>query len=107
MAKYESTPAAPPISTADRGPTKPAPGVTVAKPATAPLATPRTVGLPRCIHSTVIQAIAAVEAARWVATRAPTAMALAALALPALKPNHPTHNSPVPTRTNGRLCGAI
>ena len=40
-----------PISTAEPGETKPAPGVMVARPATAPEAAPRVVGLPRCHHS--------------------------------------------------------
>jgi len=42
----------------------------VASPATAPLATPSTVGFPRCIHSTPIHTRAAVDAAAWVAKKA-------------------------------------
>ncbi len=36
-----------------------------------------------------------------------TANPLAASALPALKPNHPTHSIPAPIRVSVRLCGGI
>ena len=63
MATYDNPPAAIPMKSAEKGVTNPAPGVTMASPAMAPLAIPSTVGVPRCHHSTVIQVKAAVTAA--------------------------------------------
>src|SRR6185295_378695 len=91
----------------DIGPTKPAAGVIATKPATAPLATPRTVGLPRADHSANIQASAAEAAAVLVATKALAAKPLAPRALPALKPNQPTHSIAAPRTENAKLCGGI
>jgi hypothetical protein len=42
-----------------------------------------------------------------VASMAMPAEPLAASALPALKPNQPTHNMPPPATVYGRLCGVI
>ena len=78
-----------------------------ASPATMPLASPSTVGAPRCAHSIAIQANPAVTAAVCVERKATTAIWLAPSALPALNPNHPTHNSPVPIRDSTTLCGII
>src|SRR5579875_1231512 len=77
------------------------------KPATAPLATPSTVGLPRAAHSLNTQARAAAAVAAWVAIIAEAAKPLAARALPALKPNQPTHSRPAPVSVMVRLWGGI
>ena len=66
------------------------------KPATAPEQAPSTVGLLRVNHSTSGQASAPAAAAKWVAAKALAAMPSAAKALPALKPNQPTHSSAAP-----------
>ena len=89
------------------GPTNPDAGVIATKPATAPLAAPSTVGFPRYIHSTAIQASAAAAVAVLVTTNALVASAPAATALPALKPNHPNQRSDAPSTVIGRLCGAM
>src|SRR3990170_1288761 len=107
QAMEQSTPPPMPIQIADIGPTNPEPGVIATNPATAPLAAPKTVGFPLKIQSIAIQERAAAAVARWVATKADVAKPSAASALPALKPNQPTHNSPAPITLNGRLCGGI
>src|SRR5687767_6545827 len=91
----------------DTGPTKPAAGVMATSPATAPEAAPSTVGLPRVIHSVNIQPRAAAAAPVLVARKALAARALASSALPALKPNQPTHSRAAPITVMGRLCGCI
>ena len=96
-----------PMAMAQPGETKPAPGVMVARPATAPEAAPRVVGLPRCHHSMTHQVAMPAMPPRWVAAKAPTATPSAARALPALKPNQPNHKRPVPSSVMGRLCGTI
>src|SRR5262245_53917321 len=96
-----------PIRSDARGVTKPDAGVTATSPATAPLAAPSTVGLPRPSHSAPIQDSAAAAVAVLVATNALVASPLAASALPALNPNQPNHRSAAPTRTKGMLCGGI
>src|SRR5436190_6926832 len=92
---------------ADTGPTKPEAGVIATSPATAPDAAPRTVGLPRVIHSVNIQPSAAAAAPVFVAKNALAARPLASSALPALKPNQPNHSRPAPITVIGRLCGCI
>src|SRR5882672_8031178 len=89
------------------GPTNPQPGVMATRPATAPEAMPRTVGLPRDIHSAPIHASAAAAAAVLVVRKALAASPDASSALPALKPNHPNQSSPAPMTVSGRLCGGI
>ncbi len=74
-------------------------------PATAPEQKPSTVGLPRVIHSSSGQTVAATAVASVVAVNALAAMPSAASALPALKPYQPTQSIPVPTMVNTRLCG--
>src|ERR1700685_2343019 len=90
-----------------RGSTKPEAGVIATRPATAPEMMPRTLGFPFIIHSTNIQLKAAVAVAIWVTAIAIPALALAAVADPALKPNQPTHSSDAPATLSTRLCGAI
>ena len=76
-------------------------------PATAPLAAPRMVGFPRPSHSANIHDSDAAAVAVLVATKALVASALAASALPALKPNQPTQRSAAPVSTKGMLCGGM
>ena len=77
------------------------------RPATAPVAVPSSVGLPPVAHSVNIQASAAAAAAVLVVTNATDARPSAARALPALKPNQPTHRSEAPMTLNGRLWGIM
>src|SRR4051812_45136271 len=97
------TPPPTPMTIDEIGPTNPDAGVIATKPATAPLAAPNTVGLPRTAHSVSIQANAAAAAAVFVTTNALTARPFDAMALPALNPNHPNHRSEAPISVNGRL----
>src|SRR5215469_835584 len=89
------------------GATKPEAGVMATKPATAPLTAPSTVGFPTQYHSAATHDKVAAAAPKLVATNADTARPLAASALPALKPNHPTHNKPAPATVSVRLLGSI
>src|ERR1700692_4821610 len=102
-----TTPATMPMITAGVGPTKPDAGVIATKPATAPEAIPKTLGLPLVIHSANIQPNAAVAVAICVATIAMPARPSAATAEPALKPNQPTHRSDAPISVNVKLWGGI
>src|SRR5262245_43984422 len=92
---------------APMGDTLPHAGVIATSPATAAVAPPRAVGLPRWSHSIVAHATTAVEAAVLVLRKASVASGLALSALPALKPNQPVHRSPAPIRQRGRLWGGI
>ena len=74
-------------------------------PATAPEIAPSTLGLPFFIHSATIQPSVAAAAAKCVATKALVARPDAASALPALKPNQPTHSRQAPMKLSTRLCG--
>src|SRR5688500_6573184 len=87
--------------------TKQEAGVLVARPANIPEAAPRTLGLRLRNHSSPIQPRAPAAAEKCVAANAPTATSPAPRALPALKPNQPTHNNPVPIRLRTTLCGII
>ncbi|MNQ96881.1 hypothetical protein D3C85_1125020 [compost metagenome] len=79
--------------------TKPAPGVMATKPTTAPIQKPNTEGfLPRATSKN-IQAKPAAPAAVLVVKNAETAKLPALKAEPALKPNQPNHNKPVPINT--------
>jgi len=55
-------------------------------------------GLAVVIHSEMDQPMAAAAAAKWVLTKALVARELAASALPALKPNQPTHKRQAPMK---------
>src|SRR6266566_167763 len=77
------------------------------KPQTAPTAIPTADGFPFRTQSVSIQLTAAPAAARFVTTSALTASAFAASALPALKPNHPNHNTEAPRITYGMLFGRL
>src|ERR1019366_8872348 len=96
-----------PMNRAAIGPTKPAAWVTVASPATAPETAPRALVLPLRIHSTALQLKAPLAADSCVATKALVARLPADNALPALKPNHPTHNMDAPTKVSTMLCGGM
>src|SRR6266403_2833623 len=97
-----SRPATMPITSPPMGLTKPEAGVMATRPATAPEMTPSTDGLPRVIHSANIHDSAAAAVANCVTAIAMPAEPLAALAEPALKPNHPTHNSEAPITDSTR-----
>src|SRR6478736_1084200 len=86
------------------GPTKPDAGVMATSPATAPEQIPITVGLPRIIHSTIIQVNAATAVAICVTVIAMPACIPAVTAEPALKPNQPTHSSEAPIIVSTMLC---
>src|SRR5689334_5421201 len=98
-------PALAPINSAGNGFTKPLAGVIATSPATAPEIAPSTLGLPASIHSMNIHARVAAAAPKCVATNALDARPDAASALPALKPNQPTHSRPAPMVLITRLCG--
>src|SRR5512132_688225 len=100
-------PATAPMAMAAIGVTKPAAGVIATRPATAPEAAPRTVGLPREFHSVNIHPSAADAVAVLVVMNACAARPLAARALPALNPNQPNHSKLAPITVSGRLCGGI
>src|SRR5437868_1613974 len=96
-----------PITSADMGVTKPAAGVIATRPETQPETAPRALALPLRIHSAPAQPSAAAAAAKWVFTNALVARPLAASALPALKPNHPTQRRQAPAKLSTTLCGGI
>src|ERR1041385_635336 len=100
-------PASAPMRSAGKGLTNPEAGVIATSPATAPEIAPSTLGFPFLIHSANIQPSAAAAAPKWVATKALVARVDEASALPALNPNHPTHNRHAPTALKTRLCGRI
>src|SRR5215471_13285415 len=93
------------MSRAAIGLTKPAAGVIATNPATAPEIAPSALGLPFCTHSAAHQPMTAEAAPRWVATNALVAKLPAPRALPALKPNHPTHSRQAPIKLSTMLCG--
>src|SRR5882724_11094212 len=96
-----------PTPMAPIGATLPHAGVIATRPATAAVAPPRAVGLPRWSHSISAQTTTAVDVAVLVLRKASAASGLALRALPALNPNHPVQRSPAPIRQSGRLCGGI
>src|SRR5437899_2073327 len=95
------------MTSAGIGVTKPDAGVIATSPATAPEIAPSALGRPRVNHSATSQPIVAAAAAKWVATNALVAMPFDASALPALKPNQPTHSMHAPMKLITRLCGGI
>src|SRR5690349_24932461 len=96
-----------PMASAGIGPTNPAAGVIATSPATAPEIAPNALARPFLTHSAALQLSAAAAAPKCVATNALDASEPAASALPALNPNHPTHNRQAPTKLSTRLCGGI
>src|SRR5678815_5514355 len=95
-----------PIAIADNGLTYPAAGVIATSPTTAPVAPPTAVACPDFHTSSISHTTSAVAAAACVVITAVAAIPSAASADPPLKPNHPTHRRPAPTRVNGTLCGS-
>src|SRR6266849_1492886 len=91
--------------TAAQGGTNPAAGVTVARPATAPVSAPVMLGFCSRHQVSASQVTIAAAAAVLVLTKATAATPLAASALPPLKPNQPNQRRPAPSATNGTLCG--
>src|ERR1700753_4223497 len=100
-------PAIKPSTRADIGVTNPAAGVIATSPATAPEIAPSALARPFLIHSAALQLIAAAAVAKCVAMNALVASEFDANALPALKPNHPTHRRHAPTKLRVKLCGGI
>src|ERR1700688_5160905 len=96
-----------PIARAGIGATNPAAGVMATSPATAPEIAPRALARPFLIHSAMLQLIAAAAVAKSVATNAVGANELASSALPALKPNQPTHSRQAPMKRKTRKCGGM
>src|SRR5687768_16429197 len=84
---------------------KPAAGVMATRPTTIAVAAPTAVGFPERIRSSMVQTISVAAGASIVVTKARLAIGPATSALPALKPNHPNHRRPAPSRTNGTLWG--
>ena len=93
------------MTSAAAGPTKPAVGVTVARPAMAPVTVPSAFGLPSSRHSMSSHASPPAAAAMWVTVIAMAASAFAPMALPPLKPSHPTQSIAAPATVSGRLWG--
>src|SRR5262249_18272645 len=100
-------PARNPMTSAESGVTKPEAGVIATSPATAPEIPPSTLGFPLRIHSISSHPQVAAAAPKCVATKALLASEEAARALPALKPNQPTHSRQAPMKLSTRLCGFI
>src|SRR5687768_11982722 len=98
-------PAVNPMISACIGCTNPDAGVIATSPATAPEIPPSTLGLPLRIHSMNSHPSVAAAAPKCVATKALDASDPEPSALPALKPNQPTHNRHAPMKLNTRLCG--
>src|SRR5512143_3819738 len=107
QALYDTRVTPMPTAIEPSGDTAPQAGVIATRPATAAVAPPRAVGLPRCRYSISAQATTAVEVAVLVLRKARPASGLALSALPELKPNQPVHSRPAPIRHSGRLCGGI
>src|SRR5258706_12588388 len=87
--------------TAVVGETYPAAGVMVARPATAPVRSPRNFGFLEINHSTAIQVTAANDAAMSVFRNALAVTASTRNSLPALNPYQPNQRGPVPRATRG------
>ena len=94
-----------PIAKADGMVTKPAAGVIATRPTTAPIQAPIADNLWPRILSKNTHPIAAAAAATVVVPKACAANPLDPTAEPALKPNHPNHNKPVPNNTYVILAG--
>ena len=71
------------------------------------LMAPSALAFPFRSHSAAAQPRAAAAAPKCVLTNALVARPPAASALPALKPNHPTHSRQAPTKLKTTLCGGI
>src|SRR5207248_10052563 len=96
-----------PITSAAIGPTNPDAGVIATSPTTGPEIAPRVVGCPLRNHSAPIHPKTAAAVAKCVATKALVASPPEPNALPALKPNQPTHRRHAPITLRTTLCGGI
>src|SRR3954471_2973793 len=83
----------------------PAAGVIATRPTTMAVAAPTAVGLRERAASRNVHTSSVAAGASIVVTNARLATGLAASALPALNPNHPSHRRPAPRSVNGTLCG--
>jgi len=72
-----------------------------------PVTIPRTLGLPNLTHSQAIHVREPTAALICVTSMAMPAAPFAAPALPALKPNQPTHSIQAPVTVIVRLCGGM
>src|SRR5262245_52313606 len=95
------------MRSAEVGDTNPDAGVIATNPATAPEIAPKTLGFPVRSHSTPLHPTTAAAAPKWVATNALVARLPDPRALPALNPNHPTHNREAPITLRTTLCGGM
>src|SRR6478672_12978432 len=77
------------------------------RPATRPDAAPKTLGLPRMIHSMPAHDRAPAAAAKCVTQKALEARPSDASSLPALKPNQPNQSIDAPRTVYVKLCGGI
>src|SRR5512138_477691 len=98
-------PAAVPIIGEAQTGTKPAQGVMVARPAMDPVSKPTNLGFFSRIHSMIIQAMVANEAAISVFRNAVDVTKSTCTSLPALNPYHPNHSNPLPIAMRGMLLG--
>ena len=96
-----------PSTMAPNGPLLPAAGVTATRPAITPEQKPSALPLCPAKRSISIHVSAPAAVATKVLIMASPAMPSASSSEPALKPNQPTHSSPVPTMVSVRLCGGI
>ena len=92
------------MRTAEAGVTKPAQGVTQARPVTMPVRKPENFGFRLKIQSRRSQVGPAKEAAMSVLMKAAVVIGSTANSLPALKPYQPNQSMAVPRATKGRLC---
>lgn len=92
---------------AERGETKPAAGVTATRPTTMAVAAPTAVALPVRRRSRRVQTRRVAAGASMVFAKARAAEALAARALPPLKPNQPNQRRAAPRRVKGTLWGRM
>src|SRR3982751_2512193 len=89
------------------GTPKPEAGVMATRPATAPVAAPRSDGFLWMICSITAQETAAAAVATKVLMKATPVTPLASRFEPALKPNQPTHSSEAPIMVMVSECGGI
>src|SRR5512140_2458034 len=94
-----------PINAATGKETRPAAGVMVARPATAPVISPTNFGFRSLDHSIIIQVIAAKEAATSLFRNASAVIPSTLSSLTALKPYHPNQRRAVPMAIKGILFG--
>lgn len=87
--------------------TKPDAGVIPANPAMAPLIAATTLGFPVLIQDSPTQIRAETDDAMWVTITVFPATPPEARALPALNPNHQSHNKEEPKTAIGILCGTM